>query len=210
MQPNEAQAFRELVQNVHSFYGKDASTFTIDVWWGAMRHFELAAIREAFSRHCVNPDNGQFVPRPADIVRFLEGSTLDSAVFAWTKVDRAIQTVGTYATVAFDDPLIHRVVDDMGGWPQLGTKPIDEWPFVAKEFQTRYRGYKARRDTPAYPPKLIGRFDAENQQHGFADVTPMLIGDVTKALAVFKGGSNQPRIAVTPLEQLLIGDDKAA
>lgn len=202
MVPEDAKAFGELVRNVHSFYGKDASTFTIDVWWGAMKHYDLAAVRDALSRHCVNPDNGHFLPRPADVVRMLEGSTLDSAVFAWTKVDRALQSVGTYATVAFDDPLIHRVLEDMGGWTYLGQKSTDEWPFVAKEFQTRYRGYKAQRARPEYPPKLIGLVDAANTKQGFREGEVVLIGDARRAQAVLAAGSNVPRIPMTRMSEL--------
>ena len=95
MQQADFAEFQELIEGVHSFYAKDCSTFGLDVWWQAMKVYDLAAIRDALGRHCVNPDNGQFMPRPADVVRMMEGSTLDSAVVAWTKVDRAIQAVGT-------------------------------------------------------------------------------------------------------------------
>jgi hypothetical protein len=197
MQHADFQAFRDLMEGVYSFYGKDASKFALDVWWQALKHYDLAALRDALGRHCVNPDNGQFLPRPADVVRMLEGSTIDSAMVAWSKVDRAIQSVGTYATVVFDDPLIHRVIADMGGWAQLGTKAVDEWPFVGKEFQTRYRGYRARKTVGAYPPKLLGRFDQENQQLGFAMQNPVLIGEQDKALGVLRLGSNKPDLVIT-------------
>jgi hypothetical protein len=197
MQPDEFETFRETMQGVHAFYGKDCSTFALDVWWQSLKAYDLAAIRDALGRHCVNPDNGQFMPRPADVVRMMEGSTLDSAVTAWTKVDRAIQQVGTYSTVVFDDPLIHAVLADMGGWPQMGQRQVDEWPFVAKEFQTRYRGYRARRESPAYPPRLIGIFDQQNAQQGYAPQAPVLIGDATKARAVLAAGCDGPRLTVT-------------
>src|SRR6266850_1493447 len=99
------------MQGVHSFYGKDCSTFALDVWWAAMRPYDLSAVREALGRHCVNPDNGQWMPRPADVVRLTEGSTMDAAMTAWSKVDRAVRHVGCYRSVAFDDPLIHAVLD---------------------------------------------------------------------------------------------------
>lgn len=197
MQPHDAQPFRELIEGVYSFYGKDSSRFALDVWWQALKHFDLAAIRDALGRHSVNPDNGQWLPKPADVVKMMEGSTLDSAVGAWTKVDRAIQAVGTYATVAFDDPLIHRCLADMGGWTQLGTKQIDEWPFVAKEFQTRYRGYKSRREVGAYPPVLIGVFDQQNSQHGHELQVPVFIGDPDRVRDVVRLGSGKPALQIT-------------
>jgi hypothetical protein len=197
MQADDFGAFNDLMTGVYSFYSKEASSFSLDVWWHAMKPYDFDAVRDALGRHCVNPDSGQFLPKPADVVKMLEGSTLDSAVLAWTKVDAAVQRVGTYTTVVFDDALIHRVLDDMGGWIQMGTKTIDEWPFVAKEFQQRYRGYKARRVVPEYPPKLLGIIDRENSLQGYALSTPVLIGIPGSAQAVLAGGSNRSLIQVT-------------
>lgn len=199
MQAEDFDAFATTLRNVHSFYGRELSDFALDVWWTALKSYDLAAIREAFGRHSVNPDTGQYAPKPADVVRMMEGSTQDSSIVAWSKVDRAVQTVGTYSTVAFDDALIHRVLADMGGWPQLGRKTVDEWPFVAKEFQTRYRGYKGRKETPAYPPKLIGLFDQENAQRGHAQSKPVLIGDPQRAANVLWQGSKEPLLQVTTM-----------
>lgn len=209
MQADDYDAFRDVIQGVYSFYGKDCSGFALDVWWQAMRHYDLLALRDALGRHCINPDTGQFVPKPADVVKMIEGSTLDSAVGAWTKVERAVQIVGTYATVAFDDPLIHRVLADMGGWPQLGQKKVDEWPFVGKEFQTRYRGYKVRRAGAGHPPVLIGIFDQQNAQHGYPAQVPVMIGDVDRVREVMRLGSAQPMLQVTEhLERALPAPQK--
>lgn len=203
MQQNDFELFSETVENVYSFYGKDCSTFALDVWWQSLKPYDLAAVRDAFGRHCVNPDNGQFLPKPADVVKMMGGTTLDSAISAWTKVDHAVQSVGTYATVVFDDPLIHAVLSDMGGWPQLGQKTVDEWPFVAKEFQTRYRSYKVRNEIPVYPPRLIGIFDMENSPRGFEYQDAVLIGNFEEAQKVLSGGSNQPKLPRAPLSQIL-------
>lgn len=197
MQADDFDSFSEVVQGVHSFYGRDASSFALDVWWQALNQYDLVAIRDAFGRHCVNPDTGQFIPKPADVVKMLEGSTMDSAVVAWTKVERAVSHVGTYTSVVFDDALIHAVIDDMGGWTLLGKKPVDEWPFVGKEFQTRYRGYRSRRATPKYPPCLMGILDAENSRRGFDLSAPTLIGIPVLAKRVMICGTDEPRIAFT-------------
>jgi len=84
------------------------------------------------------------MPKVADVIKMLQGSTQDSALTAWAKVDKAVRSIGTQMSVAFDDPLIHKVIQDMGGWLGLGQRQEAEWPFVAKEFETRYRGFKAR------------------------------------------------------------------
>lgn len=209
MQQDDVQAFQEVMQGVHDFYGKDCSPFALDVWWQALRPYDLEAIRDALGRHCVNPDNGQWMPKPADVVRLIEGSTVDSALVAWTKVERGMQAVGSYCTVVFDDPLIHAVIADMGGWPALGGKRVEEWPFVAKEFQTRYRGFKGARATPAYPPKLIGIADGNNVQRGYAEMNPVLLGDSEAARRVLAGGDTRPRLTVMNL-QIPVADRASA
>lgn len=199
MTPSDGKDFRDLLQGVHDFYGRELSPFAADVWWQALRQYDLPAIREAFSRHCVNPDTGQFMPKPADVVKMIGGSTQDSALLAWSKVDRAVRSVGTHRSVVFDDPVIHAVLSEMGGWIPLGIKADDEWPFIRNEFVTRYRGYKLRSVTPEHPPVLIGSAEAHNATEGQRIAPPVLLGNPDAARAVLAGGSAQPLLAVTPI-----------
>ncbi|CBJ38308.1 conserved protein of unknown function, phage related [Ralstonia solanacearum CMR15] len=206
MTPQDSKQFAALVGNVYAFYRQDYSVFAGRVWWEAMKPFDFAAVSDAFNRHCVNPDSGQFLPKPADIVRMLQGSTQDAALVAWAKVDRAVRTVGTYRSVVFDDALIHRVVTEMGGWVHIGGQAESEWPFVRNEFVNRYRGYRMRSETPDYPPHLIGTAEASNARAGFEIEPPMLLGDVKKARAVLEGGTSTPLLMVTPASKLAAND----
>jgi hypothetical protein len=196
METSDFQKFHDGIAGVMSFYGKSVSRFALDVWWTALRRFDLAAIVDAFNRHLANPDTGQFAPKPADIIRMLQGSTQDSAMRAWAKVDQAVHRVGTYCDVVFDDALIHRVIQDMGGWIALGTRSEDEWPFVAKEFENRYRGFSARGECPPYPATLIGLATAHNSRHGYPAEILILIGNEQSAREVLRGGSDQPPLGL--------------
>lgn len=195
MQEHEKPEFAQLLRGVSDFYGRDLSPFALSVWWEAMRPFDHAAVVQAMNRHVMNPDTGQFMPKPADVVRMLGGTTQDSALRAWAKVDRALRHVGPYPSVAFDDPLIHRVLHDMGGWVGLGTKTEDDWPFVAREFESRYRGYAMRGERPDYPALLIGLAEADNARRGLKSDAPRLIGDAEKAMQVIQGGTDRPLIS---------------
>jgi hypothetical protein len=197
MKPSDAQAFSELVAGVAAFYNQSFSEFANNVWWNAMAPYDFAAVADAFNRHAVNPDAGKFMPKPADIVRMLQGSTQDSALAAWAKVDRAIRTVGTYRSVVFDDALVHRVLADMGGWVLLGTRTEDEWPFQRNEFVNRYRGYRERSATPDYPKHLTGIAEAQNAREGMQVEMPVLIGDAERARDVYLGGSRGNPLQVT-------------
>lgn len=74
MKTEDFEAFHEGIVGVMSFYGRDVSQYALDVWWAALRRFELPAIVEAFNRHLMSPDAGQFQPKPADIVKLLEAA----------------------------------------------------------------------------------------------------------------------------------------
>lgn len=214
MQSDDSKQFRRLLEGVFDFYGKSLSEFTLSVWWEAMRPFEFVAVKDALNRHAVNPDNGQFLPKPADVVKLLQGSSLDSALMAWAKVDRAVRQVGPYSSVVFDDPIIHRVIADMGGWVAFGNVTEEEWPFKAKEFENRYRGYRMRPQLD-YPRRLIGIEEAENGRQGFnQDGRITMVGDREKCEAVAAGGTDQPLLGFTELKAIdlprLIGRKKDA
>lgn len=190
MKQEDFSKFKEGVQGVYSFYGKEVSDFGLDVWWNSLRPYDLSAVIDSFNRHLMNPDTGQWLPKPADIVKMFGGRTQDRALQAWSKVDRAVRSVGPYESVVFDDPLVHRVLHEMGGWIGLSQKTEDEWPFVAKEFENRYRAYAMRSESPDYPPVLIGIAEAHNAGKGLRTDAPRLIGNAERAELVMRGGSN--------------------
>lgn len=194
MKHEDKPDFAGLMVSIGEYYGREVSDNLIGMYWQGLQHYDLAAVRDALNRHVANPDSGQFMPKIADISKMLAGTTQDAALRAWAKVDQAMRRVGTYRDVAFDDPLIHRVLHDMGGWVALGNKNEDEWPFVAKEFENRYRGFKARSETPEYPPVLVGIAGMQNRQNGFHNDPPMLIGNPAQAQAVIEAGVDKALI----------------
>lgn len=192
MQASDKKRFATLLSGVAEYYGKELSPGVISLYWQGLQQYDIGAVEKALWDHTQNPDNGQFMPKIADITRAMQGRTQDQAAIAWSKVDQAIRRIGTYQDVAFDDPIIHRVIADMGGWIWFGNQIEDEWPFVAKNFENRYRGYKLRGETPEYQPVLIGLANAHNQQEGFRNNPPILIGNQSSAKLVMLGGTDRP------------------
>lgn len=190
MKHEDRPDFCDLMTAVGEYYGREISDGLLSMYWQGLERFEIGSLREALNRHIQNPDSGQFMPKISDIVRMLQGSTQDSALIAWAKVDRAVRTVGTYESVVFDDSVIHRVISDMGGWVNIGNKTEDDWPFVAREFENRYRGYVSRSESPEYPPVMVGMAEAQNNTMGFKSQPPRLIGNPEAARRVYLHGSN--------------------
>lgn len=204
MKADDRQDFKRMLEVIFDSYQRDLSEGVLELWWTLMQPYDAPAVRDAFNRHCVNPDNGQFLPKPADVVKLIGGGTMDGALVAWSMVDRAMRTVGPYETVVFDDPIIHAVVSDMGGWIELGKRTDDDWPFRAKEFEARYRGYRTRGRVEHYPNKLPGIIDATNAPNGFDLALPTLIGDRARATRVLNGGSASGGLQFTKLTPVLL------
>jgi hypothetical protein len=191
MQQAEYKQFGEVMKATAEMYGKTLSPSSLALWWQAMRDLDLSAIQHALSQHINNPDNGQFMPKPADVRKHLSGTTSDAALFAWAKVLKACREIGAYTTVAFDDPVIMAVLSDMGGWVQLCHSTEDEQPFREKEFTAKYRAYKGRpADEISFPGKLLGIIDAENMPRGNGVQPVTLIGDPEVAQKVLEGAKN--------------------
>lgn len=195
MTEHDFEKFRQGLAGVYGFYDKEINDFALDTWWNSLKQFDLPAIIQAFNRHVVNTESGKWLPKPADIIRMLRGSTQDAALIAWSKVDYAIRHRGTYVDVAFTDELIHRVLYDMGGWIALGQKNEDEWPFVAREFENRYRGFRERSEIPEYPAVLTGIANAYNRSKGLPLEPYVMIGDEAACQCVIAGGTDKPLIA---------------
>lgn len=182
---------------VCELYGKKISVTLLSLYWSALERFSLDDVRRAITHHVNNANVGQFMPKPADIVRYLEGDSETHALQAWAKVESAIRKVGSYASIVFDDPIIHVVIVEMGGWPVLCGTSIAEMPFRANEFMKRYQSYHHKKPAQ-FPRYLPGIFEHSNQTNGHGDyqVIPVLVGDDRLALAVLKEGCNSIHIPI--------------
>jgi hypothetical protein len=181
--------FAALMTGLADYYGQQLSRIALDVYWDGLRQFDFAAIERATKAHTQLPDDsGHWMPKISDVKKMLEGRTEDQAQLAWSKVDSAVRQIGIWEDVAFDDPVIHRVLADMGGWIRMCSHEDKEWPFVAKEFVTRYRGFKISGQTPEYPRYLLGTSSAHNNPKGLGKLAVRLIGNPMVARRVIKGG----------------------
>lgn len=198
MTNNDKSEFWALLKGVHEFYKTDVSKFAAQVWWNACQGFSLEQVSKAFSAHLVDPKSGQFLPKPADIVKALSGTHEDRSLLAWGKCFDALQRVGQYSSVVFDDPAIHAVVTDMGGWPKLCQITTDELPFVQKRFCDAHAAY-SRNGEFHYPRMLAGVHDIQNGALGYKQTKPTLIGSPEKAQAVLENGSATGKTQFTTL-----------
>ena len=200
MRKDDIPELKQALAAVYEMYRKPITATSITLWFNVLHGYELAIVKAALAAHMRNPDNGQFLPLPADVVKLIEGGSDDVALMAWAKLDRALRSVGTWKTVVFDDPLIHYAVMALGGWIKLGTLTEEDWKFQRQPFITMYRGAR-QRESLDYPTKLLGISEMENgAKH---TEPPMLVGDEAKCRQVLTSGSTGPALTLTPLRALL-------
>ena len=163
--------------------GKSVTEGALKMAFECLRHYTIEDIQQAVLKHAMDVNTGQFAPKVADVVRQIDGIPEDKALLAWPLVQKGI--CGAYGgkPVVFDDPYIHRVVQDMGGFSFLGNGQISAWPYVQKEFIERYCALKRTGGELEYPSRL-----APSSDYGDLNGEPELIGDRQKCLQVMSQG----------------------
>lgn len=183
--------FFALLKAMGEYYDKSFSGIVYEIWFNDIRRFDYKAVKRAFAIHRQNPASGKFMPKSADIIGILEGSHQSNSFIAWTKVKKAFGAAGQYQSVVFDDPIIHSVISDMGGWIRFCQSQEREQPFLKKEFTERYQAFKTSGGVVEYPKQLEGLHNAENRQKGLIEhiESPVLIGNKNKAQKVLTGSN---------------------
>jgi hypothetical protein len=119
------------------------------------------------------------LPMPGQLLEYIHGKPEDMALIALEKVERAFSQAGCYRSVVFDDPLIHGVIQAMGGWHTFAME-LDEWTFRRKDFLKTYQAFTGK-NVPT-PLRLAGRAELDPHNKG-RRVEVEYIGDRAKALA---------------------------
>ena len=71
MNATDKTAFAALIVKTWRFYGKRPEAEDIAAWFDLLEDCPLAAVATAFKRHLTDANTGQYLPKPADIIRRL-------------------------------------------------------------------------------------------------------------------------------------------
>jgi hypothetical protein len=182
MTHDQMPEFVKLLTALSLSYGETLNEFRIERYWLTLERFDYEIVKKALETLTThNPDRGYKMPEGSDILRYLEGGTHVKALQAWGGVLKVIRCIGSYQSVVFDDSILHRVIDDMGGWIHLCETTVRELSFLGQTFQKLYAAYALNPPTE-YPRSLAGRYDNSPTS------TPLLIGNSQKATQVYEQG----------------------
>ncbi len=141
---------------------------------------------EALALACDRAGNAcRFMPSVAEL-RELAGEipAAARAAIAW---DAFYGARNRYASVEFDDPVIHAVARHMGGWALIWAETLTEsLPHVRREFEAAYVRYLAAGLPPGTPSHLPGEHELACAATGHPSPSPKRITT----------GLPQPRVAI--------------
>ncbi len=143
------------------------STTKIEFYYKLFKMYPI----EDFKRACMSVIATKKIstfPLPAEILEYLDNPEM-KANQALERVEKAINRYGYYYSVQFDDPIIHKVIDNMGGWEWISSQKIEDWKWIKKEFLQKYEMFYKQNitNTSDIPDKLIGYHERMNNANGY-------------------------------------------
>lgn len=168
MNDSNKKEFSEIMLAMGEIYNKTLTKTLMGIYFDDLSNFSIDQILKSLKKHRLDPKQGQFFPKPADIMRNIDGerqTSEDRAMLAWMEVEQAIGRVGAYGSLNLEDKQALMAVKHMGSWQQLCHTDRDKLGFKRQEF---IANYKALENTPleALPNSLAGIEELSNQRLG--------------------------------------------
>lgn len=153
------------------------------VYFRTLNDLSVAQV-EAAVEHLLRTSCNYGMPKPVHLREAALGSPQDVAMLAWERVLTALRHHGRYVSVDFQDPVIHRVIADLGGWVKLCDLPSDpkEQAYRQQDFVKLFRVYavKLPGEKLSHLPgqcEIDNRFSFGNWTRGLDHVDLILVLD---------------------------------
>ena len=156
--------FKEYMATLCEMHDRTLSKLLTDLYWKVLEPFSDEECERAFQEVIYS---SKFFPKPADFMEILRGKKENQATEAWLLVLNAVGRIGNYQSVKFSDPVIHSVINAMGGWPQLCMMESSQEHWKQKEFERLYEVIALR--SGKHPDYLPGTHEFENYRTDYGD-----------------------------------------
>lgn len=154
----DKKKFQILMLGAGEIYGKEINKTLLQIYFQALIQYSMEEVDRGFTKHFVDPKNGTFFPKPADIVRMIgsdKPSVEDSARLAWLAIIGEIRRTGAYGALKLQDKLALAALKSIGGWNHLCMSQESSLPFIEKEFISAYQAME-RTPLESLPESLPG------------------------------------------------------
>lgn len=114
MQNSDRKRFVNALMACAEMYGKSLSDSLVGLYWEGLADCDIAAVERAIARHMNNPDHGQYMPKLADIRRYMPSRSLRpkpdeawaSALLARDEAETVVWTEEAASAFAVASPLL--------------------------------------------------------------------------------------------------------
>lgn len=135
---SDAVKFGDLISALAVTFGREADKPMFVGYEMALDDLPLdvidGAVRRAM-REC------KFMPSGRELREFagaIETPSESRAVIAYGAATHAVQSVGAYRSVCFDDPMTNAVIRNLGGWERFCDWPVEEVQWRKRDFEQSY------------------------------------------------------------------------
>ena len=113
----------------------------MEFYFLTLKDFDIVQIRRALTKHIQNPVTGMYIPKPADLMKYLKPATGNDAERQWSIVMQAISGCGgRYSNVYFEDVITNTIIHEMN-WGNICNITDTSEPFERKRFLQAYENY---------------------------------------------------------------------
>lgn len=170
MQNKDFKKFMALLALVADTYSQPRlSEDAVKLYFKVLSDYSLDEVSQAIMEHI---KQSPYMPKPADVIRILDGTVEDRASEAWYHVLKAMQQYGHYESVQFDNPAIHYAIERMGGWQKLCQLTEEELPFRERDFIKHYIRGERMASWDKVPLRFMGKHEQDNVFNGWDDMIP--------------------------------------
>ena len=114
-------------------YEKETDPQSLTMIFKTLQNYDLAAIETALSEHLRNQEGGQFAPKPADIVRLIDGRRAAHSALAWMDFRKAIRDQRMP-----ESPELCEIIRRHGGLHLLGGRDSQDLDYMEPSFRAVY------------------------------------------------------------------------
>lgn len=186
MKDIDKKDFALILTGCGELYEKAISKELARIYFEALKQYDIEQVKAAFSAHVNDAERGMYMPKPADIVRNIEGTKKgdmallrSTAEMQWQEVVQKISRVGAYGTPKFADQTTLAAVAGLGGWPFLCSLTTDKLEWKGKEFVSTYQDY-ATMPVESLPKHVAGLIEQSRHKNQGSGMLNSLINQAEK------------------------------
>lgn len=162
--------FKEGMAMMCEIYGREITDLLLKSYWMVLKGLSDEQFEKAVT-DVISSRVYSSMPLPAEIIGKVLG---DQPLQAWLESRKPVAIHGAYMSIRYADPVIHSVIEAMGGWPTFCYITDEEKPFKQRDFERLYKLMAEKKEHPDY---VCG-----THEQGLVDLT----GDETQVIADHK------------------------